>query len=124
MRPLGIVADQEVFQVLLHLLKGLIEFLSTLDAQVLFEQRSVEPLHEPVASRLADRGGAVLDLLQLQEEFIGCRSGQPQNSVGGPVSLLFRFVCRDSNLGRSAWLPLPLKANCQVNTITPHEART
>ena len=38
---------------------------------MVLKQGSVEPFHKPIALRPADLGGAVLDLLQLQEQLIG-----------------------------------------------------
>ena len=56
MRPLGIVADQVFLQVLLHFFQGSIELRAPLVVQVLLEQGSVKPFHEPIALRPAGLG--------------------------------------------------------------------
>ena len=56
MRPLGIVANQVILQILLYFFQGSIEFRASLDAQVLLKQGSVKPFHQPIALRPADLG--------------------------------------------------------------------
>ena len=81
MGPALIVADEEVVENNLHLLDGFEPGSAALDAEVLVEQRAVEALDDAVGLWPLYPGRAVLDLLQLQEQFVGApQSGRPQNS--------------------------------------------
>ena len=50
--------EQAVLQVLLHLLQGFVELLTTLDVEVLLKLCEVEPFHKPVALQSKDFDGA------------------------------------------------------------------
>jgi hypothetical protein len=56
--------------VALHLLERLVPLRPAGDPQVLVEQGPMEALDEAVALRPADRRRAVLDLFELQEQFV------------------------------------------------------
>ena len=71
MRTLGIVTDQVIVEVLLHGLDAVIELLPPHDPEVLVEQRPVQALHEAVRLRTPLAGGAVFDLFELKEQFVG-----------------------------------------------------
>lgn len=70
-----IVTDEEVVENGLHFLDGFEPGAATLDAEVLVEQGAVEALDDAVGLRTLHPGRAVLDLLQLQEEFVGVLVG-------------------------------------------------
>ncbi len=70
MWPLGVVDDEVVIQVRLHLFQGLVPLGTPLDAEVLIQQCAVQPLDEPIALWPPNLGGAMLDLLELKEQFI------------------------------------------------------
>ena len=55
----------------LHLGDDLVPDGSALDAQMLVEQRAVQPFHDAVALRPADAGGLVGDAFQLEEQLVG-----------------------------------------------------
>ena len=73
--PLVVVGLQVSIQVLLHLRNRLVPGRPALDPEVLFEERAVEPLDEAVGLGSADLRGAVLDVLELQEELVGVLVG-------------------------------------------------
>lgn len=60
----------EVVENDLHLLGGFEPCAPPLDAEVFVEQRAVEALDDAVGLRALHPGGSMLDLLQLQEEFV------------------------------------------------------
>lgn len=70
-RPFLVVELQVDVKVGLHLFDGLVPLLPAFDAEVLVEQRAVQAFDEAVTLRPAYACGAVLDLLQLQEQLIG-----------------------------------------------------
>ena len=70
-RPLGVVVDDVCIEVGLHLLDGLVPLLAAHDAETLVEQGAVQALDKAVGLRALDPGGAVLDLLELEKEFVG-----------------------------------------------------
>lgn len=59
------------FEVALHLIDGLVPGRAPLHAEVLVEQRAVQPLDEAVALRPTDACGAVSNAFELQEQFVG-----------------------------------------------------
>ena len=71
MGPPGVVGLKIRIQILLHLLDGLVPGRAALDPKMLLEKGAVEPLDEAIGLRPADPGGAVLDVLELQEELVG-----------------------------------------------------
>lgn len=70
MRPFGVAADEELVENGLHLLDGVEPGAAALDAEVLVEQSAVEALDDAVRLRPLHPGRAVLDLLQLEEQFV------------------------------------------------------
>ncbi len=70
-----IVVGEVGVEVGLHLLDGLVPLLAAGDAKVLIEQGKVQALDEAIALRALDQGGAVLDLLELEEELVGVANG-------------------------------------------------
>src|SRR5271166_1154933 len=69
--PALIVSDEVFVENDLHLIDGLEPGAPTLHAEVLVEQRAVQALDDAVGLRTFDPRGAVLDLLQLQEQLVG-----------------------------------------------------
>lgn len=67
---LGVVDGEVGVEVGLHLVDGLVPFLAAHDAEVLVEQGSVQALDKAVGLRALDLCGAVLDLLELEEQLI------------------------------------------------------
>lgn len=70
MRALRVVDRQVGVQINLHFRHGFVELLAPLQAEVLVQQRPVQPLDEAVALRPADLGRPVIDLLELQEQLV------------------------------------------------------
>ena len=70
MRAFRVVDDQIIIQVLLHLFQGFVPLGALLNAEVLVQQRVVQPLDEPVALRPSNLGGTVFDLFELKKKFI------------------------------------------------------
>ena len=70
MRALGVVGDEVCVEVFLHLVDAFIELGAAHDAEVFVEQGAVQAFHIAVRLRAADLSGAVLDLFQLQEQFV------------------------------------------------------
>ena len=70
-RPPGVTSDEVVVEHGLHLLDGLEPGLVALDAEVLAEQRAVQPFDNAVGLRPADLGVLVLDAFELQERLVG-----------------------------------------------------
>ena len=72
-----------------------VELLPSHDAEVLVEQRSVQPLDEAVGLGPSDLSGAVLDLLELEEQLKGMTVGP--SAIFPPVVAEHgghtRFVC-------------------------------
>jgi hypothetical protein len=66
--PAAIVAVQVGVENGLHLLDGFEPGSAALDAEVLVQQRAVQAQGDTVGLRPARLGGAVIDLLELQEE--------------------------------------------------------
>ena len=87
MGPAGVVGLKIAVQVLLHLVERLVPGRPALDPEVLFEERPVEPLDEAVRLGPADLRGAVLDLLELEEELVGV--------LVGPAAVLAAVVAQD-----------------------------
>ncbi len=75
MGSLGVVDDQVGVEVGLHLLDGLVPLLAALDAEVLVEKPAVQALDEAVGLGPLDLGGAVFDVLGLEEEPVGVAVG-------------------------------------------------
>ena len=75
MRSFLVVFLDPNIEVILHLNDVLVEFGSTLDAQVLVEQRAMEAFKEAIALRPANLGGSVFNFLELQEELVGMPIG-------------------------------------------------
>ena len=75
MRPPLIVADQVVVENGLHLVDGLEPSAAALDPEVLVEQRAVQPLDDAVGLRPLHPGGAMVDVLELQEQLVGVLVG-------------------------------------------------
>jgi len=69
-RPTLIVALQVAIENGLHFLDGFEPCATSLDAEVLIKQRTVQALDDAVGLRALDAGGAVLDLLELQEQLV------------------------------------------------------
>jgi hypothetical protein len=69
--PSSIEFDEIGVERRLHLLDGLEPDLAALDAEVLVQQGPVQSLDDPVGLRPLHPGLAVLDALQLEEEFVG-----------------------------------------------------
>jgi hypothetical protein len=59
----------------LHLVDGLEPGAPAFDAEVLVEQRSVQPFDNSVRLRAFDARGSVLDLLDLEEQLVGVLVG-------------------------------------------------
>ena len=70
-----VVGDEIIVEAFLHFVNRLEPGPAALDAEVLVEQRSVEALDDAVRLRPLDPGGAVLNGLQLQEQFVGMLVG-------------------------------------------------
>lgn len=75
MRPALIVADEVIVENGLHLLDGLEPGAAAFDAEVLVKQRAMQAFDDAVRLRALDPGGAVLDLLQLEEQLVGVLVG-------------------------------------------------
>lgn len=75
MRPALIVADQVVVENGLHLVDGFEPGAATLDPEVLVEQGAVQPLDDAVGLRPLHPCGAVVDVLELQEQLVGMLVG-------------------------------------------------
>jgi len=88
MRAFRVVDDQVVVQVLLHLFQSLVPLDAPLDAEVFVQQRAIQSLDEPVALRLPNSEGAVLDAL-------GVRSPGPREHVDQPIGALGLIVAKD-----------------------------
>ena len=71
----GILADEKDVEVGLHSLDAVVELLAPHDTEVLIEQGPVQPLDETVGLRPPDPGGAMLDLLELEEQLVGVAIG-------------------------------------------------
>jgi len=71
----GVVGDEVGVEVGLHLVDALVELGAAHDAEVLVEERAVQALDVAVGLRAAHLGGAVLDLLELQEQLVGMAVG-------------------------------------------------
>lgn len=74
--PMGpaLIIDEVVVENGLHFLDGL-EPGAALNAEVLVKQRAMQPFDDAGGLRAFDADGVVLDLLQLQEEFVGLLVG-------------------------------------------------
>ncbi len=68
--PLGVVADEISVEVFLHLVEAFIKFGPPHDAEALVQKGAVQALEVAVGLLAADLGGAVLDVFQLQEQFV------------------------------------------------------
>ena len=77
MGPFGVVGDEPVIEHLLHLVDGFEPCLAAIDAEVLVKHGAMEALDDAIGLRLAHLGGSVLDLFELQEEFVGMLVGPP-----------------------------------------------
>ena len=71
MRPFVIVAFKVAVEDRLHFFDGVEPGAPAFDPEVLVQERAVQPLHDPVGLRPLHPRGAVLDLLELQEQLIG-----------------------------------------------------
>lgn len=71
MGTLGVVDDEVGVEVGLHLVEALIELGPPHDAEVFIQEGTVQAFDVAVGLRAANLGGAVLDLLELQEQLIG-----------------------------------------------------
>ena len=69
--PSGIVFDEIGVERHLHLVDGLEPSLAALDAEVLVQQGPVQALDDAVGLRPLHPGLAMLDVIQLEEEFVG-----------------------------------------------------
>ena len=67
MGPLGVVALKVVIEHGLHLLNGLEPGAPSLDPEMLVEQRAVEAFKDTVGLRAPHAGGAMGNILKLQE---------------------------------------------------------
>lgn len=67
---LGVVDEEIGIEVFLHLVEAFIKFDPPHDAEVLVQKGAVQALDVAVGLRAADLSGAVLDIFQLQEQFI------------------------------------------------------
>lgn len=74
---LSIVGDEELVQGRLHLVDGLEPGSLAFDSEVLIEQSTVEPFHDAVGLRAVDVRGAMLEVLELQEQLVGMAVGAP-----------------------------------------------
>ena len=70
MRALGVVGDEPIVEDGLHFLDRLEPCPSAFDAEVFVEHGAVEALDDAIGLRAADLCRPVLDLLDLQEEFV------------------------------------------------------
>ena len=71
MRPLRVIDLEVGVEVGLHLVEGLVPGGAALHAEMLVEQGSVEAFDEAVGLGPADLGGAVFDVLELEEDLVG-----------------------------------------------------
>jgi hypothetical protein len=71
MRSFGIVFDKVVIENGLHLFKGLEPGATALDAEMLVEQGAVPALDDAIVLWPVDPGSLVLDVFELQKQFIG-----------------------------------------------------
>lgn len=70
-RAFCVVPHKEGVEVGLHLFYALVSPLTALDAEVFIQKGPVQPLDIAVALGPPHLGGAVFDLLQLQEQLVG-----------------------------------------------------
>ena len=71
MRAFCVVGDEPFIEHLLHLLNGLKPGLAAFNTEVFVEHGAVEALDDAVGLRAAHPGRAMVDLFQLQEQFVG-----------------------------------------------------
>lgn len=77
--------DEERVEVLLHGFDAFVERLASHDPEVLVEQGPVQAFDEAVGLRPSDLGGAMLDVLELQEQFVGMAIGSSASRTGAPT---------------------------------------
>ena len=75
MEALRVVEAEVLVEVGLHLVDGLVPGGAAIHTEVLIEQGPVRVLDEAVGLGPADPSGPVLDVLELEEEFVGVRVG-------------------------------------------------
>ena len=76
-RALAIVGDKVLVERGLHLVDDLEPGAPTFDPEVFVEQRAVETFHDAGRLRTVDPRGAVLDVLELEEQLVGIAVGAP-----------------------------------------------
>lgn len=67
--------DEEGVEIRLHGINALVELLRSQDPEGLVEQGRVQALHEAVGLRPSDPRFTMLDLLELQKQFVGMETG-------------------------------------------------
>lgn len=89
-------------EVLLHLGEGVVELGSALDAEVLVEERRVEHFDEAAALQPPDARGAVLEVLELEEQLV-----RPPSSPAAPLADSRKPSMRANTAASTASSPVP-----------------
>ena len=77
MGPFCIIGDKISVENDLHLVDGFEPCLATFDTEVLVEKRAMQALDNTVGLGPFDPGGAVLNVFELQEQFVRVMVGAP-----------------------------------------------
>jgi hypothetical protein len=88
MGPFVVKATHILIQVRLQGLQVAVDLLPERHPIKLVEDRLLGPLADPIGLGALHLGLRVIDLVELQEQLIGCLSGNPQYSVPRSVSTL------------------------------------
>ena len=100
---LSIVGDKVLVQDCLHLFDGLEPGAPALDPEVFVEQRAVEPFHDAVGLRTVGLRGAMLDVLELQEQLVGVTVGTPAELPPLSESTTSMRPRAASKVGNTSW---------------------
>lgn len=94
MRPSAVVAVEKLIERGLHFRDALEPCAVALDAEVFVEKSAVQPFNDAVRLRPAHLGRAVLDLFELQAEFVGMlvRPAAELASIVGENHVDFRLL--------------------------------
>jgi hypothetical protein len=84
--PALILAGEEVVENGLHFLDRFEPSASAFNTEVFIEQRAMQTLDNAVGLRTLDPRRAVLDFLELQEQFVGMLIGPPAELADSPAT--------------------------------------
>ena len=71
MRAFGVVGDEVLIEVLLHLGEVVIPLLASFDSKMFIKEGAMEAFEEAIALRAPDLGFTVFDFFELKKEFVG-----------------------------------------------------